>query len=207
MGLLDFLSGVLSTAARNTIQQRNDFARKYAREHPNMDESTKAKLDAFNTKTESLHTAGEKISSSVSSIATVASALSFDDSQSYLGKTISGWDTEWISIGYLKNADLTPYNHCVGLYRHTINGETRYLGRAIELNNGGFRKRLSDYRRDSESARKHQSGQTIYTHLEEIETYILIIGDTEEAVQATKTLEKAFINKYNPDWNKVKYNS
>lgn len=36
-----------------------------------------------------------------------------------------------------------------------------YVGRAIELNNGGFRKRLSDYSRGSDSARNHKSGRLI----------------------------------------------
>lgn len=119
-----------------------------------------------------------------------------------LGRTVSEWDREWVSIGMLKTADLTPYNHCVGLYRHMIGSRTMYIGRAIELHNGGFRKRLSDYRRDSDSARKHTSGRTIHEHLDEIETYVLVIGDTEEAVTATKLLEREFVKKYNPPWNK-----
>lgn len=112
------------------------------------------------------------------------------------GKTILQWDQEWQNIGRLKDACLTPYNHCVGLYRHVINGRTRYIGRAIELNNGGFRKRLSDYRRSSSSARTHSSGQLIYEHLDEIETYILVVGRTREAVETTEKLETAFIDYY-----------
>jgi hypothetical protein len=79
-----------------------------------------------------------------------------------------------------------------------------YVGRAIELNNGGFRKRLSDYRRSSDSTRAHTSGQMINKHLSEITTYILIVGDTEEAVELTKKLEGEFIAKYNPPWNYMK---
>ena len=94
------------------------------------------------------------------------------------GKTVSEWDCEWQCIGKLKDANLTPYNSCVGLYRHVVNGTTKYVGRAIELNNGGFRKRLSDYRRESNSARKHASGRTIYENLDRIETYILVVGNT-----------------------------
>ena len=71
-----------------------------------------------------------------------------------------------------------------------------YVDRAIELHNGGFRKRLSDYRRESNSARKHLSGRTINEHLNDITTYILIIGDTEEAVLETKRLEGEFIAYY-----------
>lgn len=119
------------------------------------------------------------------------------------GKTVEQWDKEWICIGPLKTANLTPYNHCVGLYRHVVNGRTMYVGRSIELYNGGFRKRLSDYRRQSNSARKHLSGRTINEHLDEIITYILIVGDTEEAVLETKRLEGQFIAYYGyPEWNK-----
>lgn len=119
------------------------------------------------------------------------------------GKTVAQWDNEWICIGPLKTANLTPYNHCVGLYRHVVNGKTMYVGRAIELNNGGFRKRLSDYRRESNSARKHLSGRTINEHLDEITTYILVVGDTDGAVAETKRLEGQFIAYYGyPEWNK-----
>ena len=43
------------------------------------------------------------------------------------GKTVEQWDNEWICIGPLKTANLTPYNHCLGLYRHVMNGKTRLL--------------------------------------------------------------------------------
>lgn len=119
------------------------------------------------------------------------------------GKTLQQWDREWQSIGMLKDAELTPYNHCVGLYRHVVNGETMYVGRAIELHNGGFRKRLSDYRRPSNSARKHTSGRVINENLDKIHTYILVVGNDENAVDITKQLEGKFIAKYHPVWNKM----
>lgn len=118
-------------------------------------------------------------------------------------KTLDEWDREWKYIGMLKDANLTPYNHCVGLYKHVVNGEVKYIGRAIELYNGGFRKRLSDYRRASDSARKHTSGRTINENLDKIQTYILVVGDTDEAIEVTKRLEHQFIARYGcPEWNK-----
>jgi hypothetical protein len=36
----------------------------------------------------------------------------------YGNKSVREWDGEWISIGYLKSAQLTPYNKSVGLYRY-----------------------------------------------------------------------------------------
>lgn len=119
------------------------------------------------------------------------------------GKTIAQWDRSWKSIGPLKSANLTPYNHCVGLYKHVVDGKIMYIGRAIELDNGGFRKRLSDYRRESDSARKHTSGKTINENLDKITTYVMVVGDTDEAVQNTIKLEGIFIAKYRPEWNKM----
>lgn len=116
---------------------------------------------------------------------------------------VARWDTQWECIGRLIDADLSPYNHCVGLYRHVIDGETVYIGRAIELYNGGLRKRLSDYRRQSASASKHQSGQFIRTNIDKIVTYVLVVGDTDEAIETTKKLEPAFIQKYKPRANKM----
>lgn len=121
----------------------------------------------------------------------------------FQNKSVNQWNREWICIGPLKTADLSPYNHCVGLYRHVINGNTMYVGRAIELYNGGFRKRLSDYRRGSDSARTHTSGRLIHEHLDEIVTYLLIVGDDEEAIYTTKVLEGQFVRLYNPPWNKM----
>lgn len=99
-------------------------------------------------------------------------------------RSIDQWDKKWVCIGPLKTANLTPYNHCVGLYRHVVNGRIMY----VELNNGSFRKRLSDYRRESDSSRKHSSGKIINANLDKITTYVLVVGDTEEAVEVTKRL-------------------
>ena len=127
--------------------------------------------------------------------------LSVPTRQKHISYSLSEWDRKWVCIGPLKTANLTPYNHCVGLYRHVINGETVYVGRAIELNDGGFRKRLSDYRRESDSGRIHTSGRLINQNLSKITTYVLVVGDTKEDVETTKELEKLFVKKYNPKWN------
>jgi flagellar biosynthesis GTPase FlhF len=120
-------------------------------------------------------------------------------------KSLEQWNSEWQCIGNLKSADLTPYNSCVGVYRHWYHGDIVYVGRANELYNGGFRKRLSDYRRESDSARGHKSGQLIHEHLDEIITDILVVGDTNEAVNITSLLEQQFIAKFDPPWNIQRY--
>ena len=200
MSLFDVLLKVASSAAKTTVNQRNDAARRYEKEHPNMDQRTREKLNEFDRKTRKLADFSGVQERTYNSCE--KSSSQSRTAQLYMGKTVAQWDSEWISIGMLKSADLSPYNHCVGLYRHVVNGTTKYVGRAIELNNGGFRKRLSDYRRDSDSARKHSSGRIIHEHLDEIETYIMVVGDTTEAIDATRQLEGIFVRKYNPEWNR-----
>ena len=194
MGLFDILGDILSSAAKSTAKQRAKASREYERKNPNMSSSQREKLEKFNRVTEKMADFG---GTSVST-----SSRSTNRGGTFGGKTVSEWDCEWQYIGKLKDANLTPYNSCVGLYRHVVNGTTKYVGRAIELNNGGFRKRLSDYRRESNSARKHASGRTIYENLDRIETYILVVGNTQEAVEITKKLEGEFVRRYNPEWNK-----
>lgn len=194
MGFFDLLGDILSSAAKSTANSRAKAARDYERKNPNMSSSQREKLEKFNRVTEKMADLGR---TSVSTSGRPSSRTG-----TYGGKTVSEWDYAWQYIGKLKDANLTPYNSCVGLYRHVVNGTTKYIGRAIELNNGGFRKRLSDYRRGSNSARKHASGRIINEHLDEIETYILVVGDTQDAVETTKRLEGEFIRRYNPEWNK-----
>lgn len=100
--------------------------------------------------------------------------------------------------------NLTQYNKNVGLYRARLGGRIVYIGKAIEWNNGGFRKRLSDYTRESSSARKHGSGQKMYAHRNELVIELLIVGGDAKAAEITPKLEALMIGKYNPEWNKVR---
>lgn len=194
MGIFDFIRNAVQRTAARTAEERARKARDYERKHPDMSERERAKLDEFNRRTERMADFGG------TSVRTSSSSSAAP--KRIMGRTISEWNSRWVSIGMLRDANLTPYNHCVGLYRHVVGGQTKYIGRAIELHNGGFRKRLSDYRRDNNSARRHTSGRTIHEHLDKIETYILVVGDTEEAVEATKQLEPWFVRQYRPEWNK-----
>jgi len=111
------------------------------------------------------------------------------------------WNEKWKEIGYLKDANLKPYNKDVGLYRLKLDNRVVYIGRATELNNGGIRKRLSDYRRDNDSARNYKSGRKINNNIDNIIADILVVGNTEEAISITISLEDKFIKHYNPLWN------
>ena len=132
--------------------------------------------------------------------------LSFDNNGQPLvkGKNVDQWDREWKFIARLSEMELhhlKEYNKSIGLYKAVLNGKIVYIGRAIEYANGGFRKRLRDYTRDSNSARKHQSGQKMNEHRNLLDIYFLVVGNSAEDVNHVKVLERAFIRKYRPEWN------
>ena len=95
------------------------------------------------------------------------------------------------------------FRFCRFIYRAKLRGEIVYIGRAVEYSNGGLRKRLSDYTRESDSSRKHTSGQLMNEHASQLSIDILITGSNPEAVDAAKQLEQYFIGTYRPAWNKM----
>ncbi len=204
--ILNIGGKVVGQAVKQYDNQLNDAYRSINnKERANMSSEQKEKLSKAKERIEKQRNAGRSIENNINSLTSVVNDFSGAVTSDVIGeKSINEWDREWKSIGSLKTCSLTPYNHSVGLYRMVISGETKYVGRAIELNNGGFRKRLSDYRRDSDSARIHASGSTINQNIDKIEVYILVVGNDQEAVNNTRKLEGKFIAKYNPEWNKQK---
>ena len=123
-------------------------------------------------------------------------------------KTIDSWESQWRSLGILSSLkldDLSSYNNSIGLYKAEMCGKIYYIGRAIEYDNGGFRKRLRDYVRDSDSARTHKSGGKMNENADSVHISILVMGSREKDVDAVKALEKALVRKYVPQWN-VQFN-
>ncbi len=121
----------------------------------------------------------------------------------YAGRTIRQWENSWQHAGYLDRIDLSPYSSYVGLYKAELGGKVMYVGRAIEYSNGGIRKRLSDYTRQSDSARKHTSGRLMHANASDLRISLLVVGQDREAAEATRILERYFIRKYSPEWNKM----
>lgn len=120
------------------------------------------------------------------------------------GKTVDQWDAYWRPLGMLKDVqgNISHLNKSVGLYRAKLNGKVVYIGRAIEFNNGGLRKRLTDYVRQSESSRGTNSSNNMNTYKDRLYIDVLVVGEGEQAAQVTKVLEPMMIGKYRPEWNK-----
>jgi len=111
------------------------------------------------------------------------------------------WEMMWQPIGILDKVNLSSFNKSVGLYRAKLGSDVVYLGRAVEYNNGGLRKRLSDYRRASDSSRKHKSGQKMYDHRRKLQIEIIVTGNDIEGAEIAKELEKEMIKLHAPEWN------
>ncbi|MEL0628872.1 hypothetical protein [Psychromonas aquatilis] len=105
----------------------------------------------------------------------------------------------WICIGLLdeSDCDFSNYNNKIGAYKGEIDGELVYVGKATELNNGGYRKRLRDYTRVSNSARNYPAGLKMHENKSNIIISIQIVSTADEAV----ILERELIGNLNPKWN------
>jgi cob(I)alamin adenosyltransferase len=191
MGLLDSLF----SSFLEQVDKRDKDLQRYGNSNSQMSPEQKEKLEKSQQQLDTLKKA-------IASRQNEADEL---NSKIIGGRTVEQWDRCWTPIGKLIEADLSPFNHDVGLYRHKAGGKVIYIGKATELNNGGLRKRLSDYRRTSDSAREHKSGKIINRMLDKIYTDILIVGSTQSAVEITEELEKAMIQKYSHLIN-VQYN-
>ncbi|MDL4842464.1 GIY-YIG nuclease family protein [Aquibacillus rhizosphaerae] len=122
----------------------------------------------------------------------------------YKGLTVTQWNRKWIWLGPLDALSidtLKHYNKVIGLYKMVINGNVVYVGKAIEFSNGGFRKRIRDYRRSSNSGRTHGSGRKIHENTGNLQVSILIVGSKSEDVKLVESLEIAMIKYLDPVWN------
>jgi hypothetical protein len=120
--------------------------------------------------------------------------------QQFGGMTADEWDTQWQRVGTL-NADFSHLSHVAGLYRAQFAGKIVYIGRAVEWSNGGLRKRLRNYTRDSDSSRHHGSGRLMNKRASELLISVLIVGSDENAADITMRLEQWMIGKHQPEWN------
>lgn len=118
----------------------------------------------------------------------------------FAGKTLQEWDAAWSPVegGFtVLHSDL---RHHVGLFQASLDGTIMYIGKAVEIDNGGLRKRLSDFRRPSPSGREHHGAMRIHDHLKDLDLHVLITGSVELA----ELLKSAMITRHLPPWNMEK---
>ena len=96
----------------------------------------------------------------------------------HVNHTMISTTETWTPLGPLSEAitDFSKYYKDIGVYRAILNNEIMYIGKTTELLNGGFRKRLRDYTRTSDSARNYPSGRLMHHHRNEVCIEILIFN-------------------------------
>ena len=109
----------------------------------------------------------------------------------------------WIKLGLLTEATtkFSTYSREIGVYRAMLNGGVVYIGKATELHNGGFRKRLRDYTRPSSSARNFPAGRMMHHHRTEIEIEIALFARSSWRTSDIADQEAKLISESRPVWN------
>lgn len=116
---------------------------------------------------------------------------------------MASWELKRKSIGKLNDANIANLSDVAGVFiiRRSSDKKIVYIGKGVEINNGGLRKRLKDFYRQSDSARNHPGGENIHDNLEDVYAEVIETGSDEEAVKTADELKKAMIKRYNPIWN------
>ena len=116
-------------------------------------------------------------------------------------KTIAEWDTLWQRHPGDFSEVQTDLNKVVGLYRAVRGKRTMALGRAIEVDNGALRKRISDFTRDCDSNSKGLMGEYIRKDHHNLQLQVLLVGSDREAVEITIALKPLMVELHNPPKN------
>lgn len=116
------------------------------------------------------------------------------------GKALADWDQMWVPLKGGATVYHAELRGRVGLYRFKLQGQVMAIGVATEQP-GGLAKRLSDFRRDSSSARDHHMGRLINLHLHDLTAEVLITGSGSEGAALATQLTKAMVERHKPVWN------
>ena len=111
----------------------------------------------------------------------------------------------WIPLGPLTetSTDFSAFSKDIGVYQAILNGEVVYIGKATELNNGGFRKRLRDYTRSSSSARNYPAGNLMRRHRNDIQIEIVVFKRRLKSIPDIEAIESQLIREVKPIWNNL----
>lgn len=116
-------------------------------------------------------------------------------------KSVQQWNEEWIAVKGGFEAPQPQLRSKVGLFRAILGGCVMFVGGATEYRNGGFTKRLGDFRRKGKSGRNHYAGALIHDHLDSLELEILCTGSDRKARETANLLKRPMIELHKPLWN------
>ena len=116
------------------------------------------------------------------------------------GKKVAQWELEWQRRAGGFTGDRTDLRHKIGLLRAVLNGTVMYIGVATE-HKGGLAKRIADFVRESNSARKTFAGQKIHESRHVLELEVLLISAGANARSDAKQLKSLMLMIRRPEWN------
>jgi hypothetical protein len=120
-------------------------------------------------------------------------------------KLLSQWDLDWKRIEGGFRAPHPELRNKIGVFRAVLNDKVMYVGIGTEHSNGGLAKRIADFSRSSDSARKSQSGRNIFEHRHNLEIDILVLAPIPGARATAKLLKTAMIERSRAAWNAPKH--
>ena len=118
-----------------------------------------------------------------------------------LDKPLREWIECWKLLygGFkLKHPELRSQ---VGLARAVLHGHPMYVLRGTELK-GGLEKGLQRIRGKPQTGNHAFGARMLKKHFDDLDLEVLLVGNDEEAVKATKRLKIAMIKHYDPEWNR-----
>ena len=85
-----------------------------------------------------------------------------------------------------------------GLYRANLDGQTMVIGKSSESKGNRLYKRLYDFIRPSDSARKRRIGRFIHAHQHDLELQVLKVGKDQVACGLTTLIHRPMIALHKP---------
>ncbi len=117
------------------------------------------------------------------------------------GRPLGEWEGHWTKVDGGFDRPHPELRHSVGLFRAVLRGEVKYIGVGTEHANGGLRKRIADFTRESSSAREHEGGEYIHEHSDKLELEVLTTGHDKQAGEIAKALKPHMLALHSPRKN------
>lgn len=114
-------------------------------------------------------------------------------------KTVAEWDRLWEPLPYAFSRDHPELRHVIGLFRILIDGEVKYIARAIEPK-GGIAKGLKRIAGPDQTGNSGYGAQKIRQNIDQVKVEILRVENTNNPSKSAADLKKYFNRIYDPIW-------
>lgn len=114
-------------------------------------------------------------------------------------KTVAEWDKNWEPLANAFTIGHPKLRHVVGLFRTKLNGETKYIVRATELN-GGIAKGLKRICGPNQTGNSGYGAQMVRKHIDKVEVDILRVEGVSDRSLVAMLLKIEMNKLYDPIW-------